>query len=100
MGFLKKEPEKSFYLGEDGLIPLEVRFHHNPKSSHWFVGAALSANIIHWWKDDKSEWLWEKIINVENEPHPDWPIPVPGVISVIPILMDGYIPLFLQLAAC
>ena len=45
--FAKKSVEKTVYLGEDGLIPLEVRFHHNPDSSHGFVGAALSSNIIH-----------------------------------------------------
>ena len=28
--FEKREPVESFYLGEDGLIPLEVKFHHNP----------------------------------------------------------------------
>ena len=31
--FEKKEPEQTFYLGEDGLIPLEVRFHHDPEST-------------------------------------------------------------------
>ena len=86
--FEKRAPKQTFYLGEDGLVPLEVRFHHNPDSSHGFVGAALSANIIHWWKDEQEEWQWEKIIDVENEPHPDWPIPVPGVISVILLSMD------------
>ena len=25
------------------MIPLEVRFHHNPDSTHGFVGAALSS---------------------------------------------------------
>ncbi|KAG1700429.1 Methanethiol oxidase [Nymphon striatum] len=87
--FEKKEPMQTMYLGEDGLVPLEVRFHHDPDSTHGFVGAALSANIIHWWKDDTDgEWKWEKIVDVENEPHPDWPIPVPGVISVILLSMD------------
>ena len=86
--FEKKEPKQTFYLGEDGLIPLEVRFHHNPDSTHGFVGAALSANIIHWWKDEGGEWQWEKIVDVENEKHPEWPIPVPGVISVILLSMD------------
>ena len=86
--FEKKEPKQTFYLGEDGLIPLEVRFHHDPNSTHGFCGAALSANIIHWWKNSRGEWEWEKIIDVENEPHPEWPIPIPGVISVILISMD------------
>ena len=27
--FEKKKPIESFYLGEDGLLPLEVKFHHN-----------------------------------------------------------------------
>ncbi len=42
------------YLGEDGLVPLEVRFHHDPASSHGFVGAALSSNIIHWYEKDQA----------------------------------------------
>ena len=75
------------YLGEDGLVPLEVRFHHNPDSSHGFVGAALSSNIIHWYKKD-GEWVVEKIIDIENRRHPDWPIPVPVLISVILLSMD------------
>ena len=85
--FAKKSVEKTVYLGEDGLIPLEVRFHHNPDSSHGFVGAALSSNIIHWYKKE-GEWVVEKIIDIENRRHPDWPIPVPGLISVILLSMD------------
>ncbi|MDH3579984.1 MAG: selenium-binding family protein [Hyphomicrobiales bacterium] len=86
--FEKKEPKQTFYLGEDGLIPLEAKFHHNPDSTHGFVGAALSANVIHWWKNGSGEWEWEKIIDVENEPHPEWPIPIPGVISALLVSMD------------
>lgn len=33
-------------LGPDGLIPLEVRFLHDPWKAHGFVGAALSSNVI------------------------------------------------------
>ena len=50
--FENKRVEQTIDLGEDGLIPLEVRFHHDPDSTHGFVGAALSSNIIHWWKDE------------------------------------------------
>jgi len=75
------------YLGEDGLVPLEVRFHHEPSSTHGFVGAAMSSNIIHWYKKDQ-EWIVKKIIDVENEKHPEWPIPLPGLITVILISMD------------
>ncbi len=34
-------------LGAEGLIPLEVRFLHDPVQPHGFVGAALSSNVIH-----------------------------------------------------
>jgi selenium-binding protein 1 len=85
--FEKREVKETFYLGEDGLVPLEVRFHHDPDSTHGFVGAALSSNIIHWYKKD-DQWVLEKVIDVENEKHPEWPIPLPGLISVILISMD------------
>lgn len=37
-------------LGPDGLIPLELRFLHDPAQPHGFVGAALSSNVIHFTK--------------------------------------------------
>ena len=86
--FEKRVPVETMYLGEDGLVPLEVKFHHDPDSTHGFCGAALSANVIHFWKSDDGKWQWEKIIDVENEPHPEWPIPVPGVMSAILVSMD------------
>ncbi len=85
--FQQKRIAQTHYLGEDGLVPLEVRFHHNPDSTHGFVGAALSSNVIHWYKE-KDEWIVEKVIDVENIRHPEWPIPVPGLITVILISMD------------
>ena len=50
--FEKREPIETLDLGEDGLIPLEVKFHHDPDSTHGFCGAALSCNVIHFWKSD------------------------------------------------
>ena len=50
--FEKKVPIETMYLGEDGLLPLEVKFHHDPDSTHGFCGAALSSNVIHWWRDE------------------------------------------------
>lgn len=85
--FKNKRVERTMYLDEVGLVPLEVRFHHDPDSSHGFVGAALSFNIIDWCKRG-GQWIWEKVIDVENVRHPEWPIPLPGLISVILISMD------------
>ncbi len=44
----KRKIAKSIDLGEKGMIPLEVRFHHNPDSTHGFVGAALSSVMWHY----------------------------------------------------
>lgn len=46
----KKTHIQTINLGSEGLIPLETRFLHNPDSTHAFVGAALSSNIIHFTK--------------------------------------------------
>lgn len=80
---------KKFDLGDDGRIPLELRFHHDPKSTHGFVGAALSSSIFHWWKDEKeNDWKIEKVIQVETVNLEGWPMPVPGLITDILISMD------------
>ena len=65
--FEKKRPIQTMYLGEDGLIPLEVKFLHNPNSCHGFCGAALSANVIHFWRTKNGSWEWEKIIDIDND---------------------------------
>jgi len=39
-------------LGADGMIPLELRFLHNPDATEGYVGAALSSNVIHFYKDN------------------------------------------------
>ena len=51
-------------LGDAGLIPLEVRFHHAPSSKHGFVGAALSSAIWHWHQDG-NDWKADKVIQVD-----------------------------------
>ena len=61
----KHDVTQSIDLGEKGLIPLEVRFHHNPDSAHGFVGAALSSTMWHWYKAD-GEWKADKVIEVDR----------------------------------
>jgi methanethiol oxidase len=81
------EITQSFDLGEEGLIPLEVRFHHNPDSTHGFVGAALSSNMWHWYKSD-DQWKVEKVIDVPSVEVEGWPIPVPSLITDFLVSMD------------
>ena len=83
----KRTIEQSIDLGDSGMIPLEVRFHHDPDSVHGFVGAALSSNMWHWQlKDEK--WIAEKVIGVDPIDVDGWPFPVPGLITDLVLSMD------------
>jgi selenium-binding protein 1 len=83
----KHEIAQSVDLGEEGWIPLEVRWHHDPESTHGFVGAALSSNMFHWHKENGS-WRVEKVIDVPGEEVEGWPMPMPGLITDLLISMD------------
>ncbi len=78
---------ESIDLGDEGLIPLEVRFHHNPDSTHGFVGAALSSAVWHWHRPEAS-WVAEKVVQVEPIEQEGWPFPVPGLITDIVLSLD------------
>ena len=78
---------QSIDLETKGQIPLEVRFHHNPDSSHGFMGAALSSTLWHWEKRDDC-WLVERVVDVKPVEHAGWPFPVPGLITDLLISMD------------
>ena len=74
-------------LGGEGLIPLEVRFHHDPASTHGFVGAALSSSMWHWYHDGQ-QWQAKKTIQVELQEVEGWPFPVPGLITDLVLSLD------------
>jgi methanethiol oxidase len=84
--------DQTIDLGEEGMIPLEVRFHHNPDSVHGFVGAALSSTMWHWHKegeDSKSgKWAVDKVISVDPVEVEGWPFPVPGLITDLVLSLD------------
>ncbi len=85
--FEGKRIEKTVDLGEEGMIPLEVRFHHNPDSTHGFVGATLSSNMFHWHKNGNG-WEVEKVIDIPPVELEGWPFPVPSLITDFLISMD------------
>lgn len=78
---------KTVDLGGTGLIPLEVRFHHDPDSTHGFVGAALSSTMWHWHRL-RDEWQVDKVIEVENATPPGGDAPIPGLITDLLLSMD------------
>lgn len=84
----ERKIKQSLDLGEKGMIPLEVRFHHNPDSVHGFVGAALSSTIWHWYKDKNSKWAADSVVAVDPVETKGWPFPVPGLITDVVLSMD------------
>ncbi len=79
--------EQTIDLGEEGMIPLEVRFLHTPESDHAYVGAALSSNMFHLYREG-GEWHADNVIDVEAREHEDWDMPVPGLITDLLVSMD------------
>ena len=45
--------EQTIDLGEQGLIPLEVRWLHDPDAEQGFVGATLASNILRFHRDQR-----------------------------------------------
>jgi selenium-binding protein 1 len=83
----KRKIAKSIDLGEKGMVPLEVRFQHNPDGTHAYVGAALSSVMWHLYKEG-DEWQAEKVIEVEGKELKGWDFPVPGLISDLVVSLD------------
>ena len=83
-----REVDQTIDLGEEGMIPLEVRFLHSPEAAHGYVGAALSSNVFHFSKDDTGTWDAEKVIDIESREHEEWDMPVPGLVTDLLVSMD------------
>ena len=74
-------------LGEQGWMPLEVRFHHNPDSTHGFAGAALGSSVWHWHRDGH-KWEVEKVVQVDPVEKEGQPSPVPGLTTDLLLSLD------------
>jgi methanethiol oxidase len=79
--------EQTLDLGESGLVPLEIRWQHDPDSEEGFAGAALSSTM---WRlhRDNGGWGAEQVIGVEGVDLEGWPFPVPGLITDLVLSMD------------
>ena len=85
----ERKLEQTVELGDSGLIPLEVRWLHDPEAESGFVGAALSSTMWHWHRAN-GKWQADQVIGVENVELEGWPLPggVPGLITDLLISMD------------
>jgi len=85
----KRRIAQSIDLGSEGLIPLEIRFHHNPDSAHGFVGAALSSAIFHFWKPaNANQWKANKVVQVAPVTPPGAKSAIPGLITDLVLSLD------------
>jgi len=76
-------------LGPDGVMPLEIRFLHNPKATEGFVGSALYGNIYRFFKTTKGDWAAEKVVDIPAKTVEGWALPVmPPVLTDILLSMD------------
>jgi methanethiol oxidase len=83
----KRKLIQSIDLGEEGLVPLEIRFLHNPDQAQAFIGAALSSNMFYLYKEN-GEWKTQKVIDVPSIELEGWPFPVPSLITDLVLSMD------------
>jgi selenium-binding protein 1 len=76
-------------LGDVGLVPLEVRWLHDPESEQGFVGATLASNILRFQRTNGGFGV-ELVSEVDNEELEGWPLPggVSGLITDVVLSMD------------
>ncbi|KAM6967973.1 methanethiol oxidase [Aplochiton taeniatus] len=80
---------QSLDLGEEGAIPLEVRFLHNPAATEGYVGCALNGAVFRFYRTPKGDWAVEKVIKVPSKKVEGWILPeMPGLITDILVSLD------------
>jgi methanethiol oxidase len=78
--------QQTIDLGEQGMVPLEIRWLHDPDAEEGFVGAALSSAI---WRFHKNgSWQAEPVITTDAVELEGWPFPVPALITDLVLSMD------------
>ncbi len=79
--------QQTVELGETGLVPLEMRWLHDPDADQGFVGAALSSTMWRFHRDNGS-YAADSVIAVDSVEQEGWPFPVPGLITDLVVSMD------------
>ena len=83
----ERRVEQTLELGDNGLVPLEIRWLHDPDADQGFVGAALSSTMWHFHRENGS-YSADQVIAVEGIEQEGWPFPVPGLITDLVVSMD------------
>jgi methanethiol oxidase len=83
----ERRVEQTVELGETGLVPLEIRWLHDPDADEGFVGAALSSTMWHFRRENGSYGA-GTVLAVDGVEQEGWPFPVPGLITDLVVSMD------------
>jgi methanethiol oxidase len=83
----ERKVEQTLELGDTGLVPLEVRWLHDPDADEGFVGAALASTMWHFHRTDGA-YSADQVIAVDSVEQEGWPFPVPGLITDLVVSMD------------
>jgi selenium-binding protein 1 len=83
----ERRVEQTLELGETGLVPLEVRWLHDPDADRGFVGATLSSTMWHFQRSNGT-YAADAVIAVDAVEQEGWPFPVPGLITDLVVSMD------------
>ncbi|XP_077865766.1 methanethiol oxidase-like [Saccoglossus kowalevskii] len=76
-------------LGPEGIMPLEIRFLHDPTAAEGFVGAAFSSNVIRFYKTKDGKFATEKVIDVPDKKVEGWLLPeMPSLVTDIVLSLD------------
>ncbi|KAL5469066.1 hypothetical protein EMCRGX_G030258 [Ephydatia muelleri] len=72
----KHVPIQDIDLGTgDGMLPLEVRFLHDPDEAQGYVGVSLSSNVFRFFKNENGTWDAEKVIDIPSNKVEGWMFP-------------------------
>ncbi|KAF9606196.1 hypothetical protein IFM89_023651 [Coptis chinensis] len=83
------ELKQTMDLGNTGLIPLEIRFLHDPSRDTGYVGCALTSNMVRFFKTADGSWSHEVAISVSPLKVKNWILPeMPGLITDFLISLD------------
>ncbi|CEL96651.1 unnamed protein product [Vitrella brassicaformis CCMP3155] len=79
----------SIELGAEGMIPLEIRFLHDPASTECLFVAALSSNVFRVHKSAEGKWVADKVIDVPSKKVDGWALPeMPSLMTDCLISLD------------
>ncbi|KAG9446038.1 hypothetical protein H6P81_012166 [Aristolochia fimbriata] len=83
------ELKQTMDLGNTGLLPLEIRFLHDPAKDTGYVGCALTSNMVRFFKHSDGSWAHEVAISVQPLKVRNWILPeMPGLITDFLISLD------------